>query len=82
MDEPIMFTLREVALRLQLPYDVVRKAVYAGRWPHTQFTPRNRRMSEADIQAVIAKLHHEPAVSSRSGAHASSKELDALVSAL
>ncbi|MEQ6899241.1 hypothetical protein [Microbacterium sp. KR10-403] len=63
-----MFTLGEVAERLQLPYEVVRDAVYAGRWPHTAFTPRNRRMSQADIDRVVEMLHHEPAPQSRSDA--------------
>jgi hypothetical protein len=77
-----MFTLREVAEKLQLPYEVVRDAVYAGRWPHTKFTERNRRMSQADIDSVIESLHHEPAESSRADARRRSKDVAALLRAV
>jgi len=55
-----MFTLPQVAEALQLPYDVVRKAVYSGRWPHVEYSPRNRRMSQGDIDRVSEMLRHEP----------------------
>lgn len=82
MNEVQMFTLHEVAEKLQVPYDVVRDAVYAGRWPHSQFSPRNRRMSQADIDRVIEMLHHEPAASSRSSARSRSKDVAALLRAV
>ena len=61
-----IFTLQEVADLLKVPYDVVRKNVYAGRWPHIKVSPRNRRMSRADIDRVMEMLHHEPVALTRS----------------
>lgn len=77
-----MFTLREVAERLQLPYEFVRDEVYSGRWPHTQFSPRNRRMSQADIDRVVSALHHEPSVESRSEARARSRRVSRLLASV
>lgn len=80
MDE--FFTLAEVAEKLKLDYDIVRDNVYGGRWPHTKFSPRNRRMQQADIDQVVRMLHHEPAPASRSDAHARRERVTGLLRAV
>ncbi|MFF2387822.1 hypothetical protein [Agromyces sp. NPDC058104] len=67
-EAPQLFTLAQVAEILQLDYELVRKAVYGGKWPHSKISERNRRMSQDDIDRVIEMTHHEPAVSTRSEA--------------
>lgn len=74
-----MFTLREVAERLRIPYDVVRKNVYSGAWPHVKFSERSRRMTQADIERVLEMTRHEPVQSSRSDAHQRRKDIRALL---
>lgn len=76
------FTLREVAEKLKLDYDIVRDNVYAGRWPHTKFSPRNRRMQQADIDRVVEMLHHDPVPATRSDAHARRKRVSSLLRAV
>ncbi len=63
---PQFFTLQQVAEIMQLPYDVVRDNVYKGRWPHREFSPRNRRMSQEDIDWVSENTKHTPLAQSRS----------------
>lgn len=65
---PQMFTLREVADALQLPYDLVRDKVYAGAWPHVKFSERNRRMTHEHIDQVVEMLSHSPVPSTRADA--------------
>jgi excisionase family DNA binding protein len=77
------YTLQEVAAMLHLPYEFVRDQVYAGRWPHTAFSPRKRRMSQEDVDRVVASFHKEPkSPSTRSEARASSKRIAALIRAV
>ena len=79
---PEMYTLRDVAEKLKLPYEVGRDAVYAGRWPHTKFTPRNRRMSQADIDAVIDAHHQEPEPTVLLAAHQRRRRMAELLKAV
>lgn len=84
MTEPVapqFFTLSQVAEMMQLPYDVVRDNVYKNRWPHREFSPRNRRMSQEDIDAVAEMTKHTPAPQSRSEARRRNDRIKSLLKA-
>lgn len=64
-----LYTLQEVADLLRLPYAHVRDRVYSGAWPHMKFSARNRRMSQEQIDSVVAEAAHAPQTHSLSDAH-------------
>lgn len=74
-----LYTLREVADKFKIDYDIVREAVYSGRWPHQKFSARNRRMTQADVDRVLEMTRHEPVASTPSDAHQRRKAVRALV---
>ncbi len=77
-----VYTLQEAAERLRTPYSVVRDAVFAGRWPHMQVSPRKRLMTEEDIQETISLLRKRPlAADSTSGVRSSRANVRDLLSA-
>jgi hypothetical protein len=51
-----VYTLQEVAAHLRVPHSVVRDAVFAGRWPHLQISPRRRFMTQENLDETIALL--------------------------
>lgn len=53
MDEPRMLTAAELAARLNISTDTVRRMCTAGKWPHTRIG-RLYRFSEERYQAIIA----------------------------
>ncbi|KQR95816.1 MAG: hypothetical protein J0I33_07540 [Microbacterium ginsengisoli] len=77
-----LLTLQEVAVALGVPYEIVRENVYAGRWPHSKFSPRIRRMSADDVERVRAMTHHEPSDPTRSESHARTKRIRDLMRAV
>ncbi|KJL37088.1 hypothetical protein RR49_01200 [Microbacterium ginsengisoli] len=82
MSTQALFTLREIAEQLSIPYEVVRDNVYAGRWPHSKFSERTRRMSAEDVERVRAMTHHEPSDPTRSEAHQRTKRMRELLRAV
>lgn len=77
-----LFTLHEVADLLALDYDIVRKKVYGGAWPHQKFSERNRRMTQADVDRVLEMTRHEPVASTPSDAHQRRQKMHALIRAI
>lgn len=77
-----LLTLHEVAEALNVPYEVVRDNVYSGRWPHSKFSERTRRMSTDDVERVRAMTHHEPSKPSRSEAHQRTERVRKLLRAV
>ncbi|WP_217182702.1 helix-turn-helix domain-containing protein [Streptomyces sp. AC495_CC817] len=56
-----VYTLREAAERLHMPYRTLSAAIYSGRWPHRKISQRRRLMTESDIQAVLEEARVTPA---------------------
>ena len=77
-----LLDLHSVAERLSVPYEVVRRNVYGGKWPHKKISERRRFMSEEDIERVLAMTHQEPQTASRSAAHRRNKSAIDLLRAI
>lgn len=77
-----VFTLQEVAEQLRLPYELVRDKVYSGAWPHVKFSEWNRRMTQEQVDSVIAMSEHKPTPATTSDAHRRRARVQALLSSM
>lgn len=66
IEQDRVYTIAEAAILMRVPYRVVRDAVFAGRWPHVEISPRKRVMTGEDIQAALALMRRTPSAAAES----------------